>query len=74
MLTRDRLKGEWILLLRRSLTRKSVTEYFSKDRRIFDGRLIILKRWSENIGVERELLSTVPVWIRFPSLHLVRRG
>jgi hypothetical protein len=28
----------------RSLTRKSVTEYFSKDRRIFDGRLIILKR------------------------------
>lgn len=41
---------------------------------IFDGRLIILKRWSENIGVERELLSTVPVWIRFPSLHLVQEG
>ncbi|XP_020272316.1 uncharacterized protein LOC109847499 [Asparagus officinalis] len=37
---------------------------------LFDGRLIILKKWTENSGLERELLSTVPVWIRFPSLHL----
>jgi hypothetical protein len=37
---------------------------------LFDGRLIILKPWSPNIGLERDILSTVPVWIRFPSLHL----
>lgn len=37
---------------------------------LFDGRLIILKPWSENIGLERDLLSSVPVWIRLPSLHL----
>ncbi|XP_020243286.1 uncharacterized protein LOC109821513 [Asparagus officinalis] len=37
---------------------------------LFDGRLIILKKWSENIGLERELLNSVPVWIRLPSLHL----
>ncbi|XP_020266255.1 uncharacterized protein LOC109841719 [Asparagus officinalis] len=37
---------------------------------LFDGRLIILKKWSENIGLERELLTSVPVWIRLPSLHL----
>ncbi|XP_020250145.1 uncharacterized protein LOC109827551 [Asparagus officinalis] len=37
---------------------------------LFDGRLIILKQWSENIGLERDLLTTEPVWIRFPSLHL----
>ncbi|XP_020251080.1 uncharacterized protein LOC109828511 [Asparagus officinalis] len=37
---------------------------------LFDGRLIILKKWSENIDLERELLTSVPVWIRLPSLHL----
>ena len=36
----------------------------------FDGRLIILKPWYEDISFERDLLSTAPVWIRFPSLHL----
>ena len=33
----------------------------------FDGRLIMLKTWSEKAGLERDLLSTVPIWIR--SLH-----
>jgi len=37
---------------------------------LFDGRLIILKNWSEDIGLERDLLSTLPVWMHFPSLHL----
>lgn len=37
---------------------------------LFDGRLIILKPWSPTIGLERDILTTVPVWVRFPSLHL----
>jgi len=36
----------------------------------FDGRLIILKQWSESIGLDRDLLSSILVWVRFPSLHL----
>jgi len=36
---------------------------------LFDGCLIILKQWSPDIGLERDLLSVVPVWVRFPSLH-----
>ena len=37
---------------------------------LFDGRLVILKQWTADIGLERDLLSSIPVWIRFPSLHL----
>jgi len=37
---------------------------------LFDGRLIILKSWSENIALERDLLSSIPIWVRFPNLHL----
>lgn len=44
MLTRDRLNGEYIVFLRCSRKRKNVAKYFSMDHRIFDGRLIILKR------------------------------
>jgi len=36
-----------------------------------DGRLIILIEWSSDIGLDRYLLSTVPIWIRFPSVHLI---
>jgi len=36
----------------------------------FDGRLIIPKRWNEKLGMERDLLSSIPVWIKFPSLPL----
>ena len=37
---------------------------------IFDGRLIVLKKWTEQIGLERDLISSVPIWVCFPSLHL----
>ena len=37
---------------------------------LFDGRLIVLKKWNEEVGLERDFLSSVPVWIRFPGLHL----
>jgi len=37
---------------------------------LFDGRLIILKQWTEHIGPERDLLLVVPVWVRFLGLHL----
>jgi len=37
---------------------------------LFDGRLIILKQWSQDIRLERNLLTSIPVWVRFPVLHL----
>ena len=37
---------------------------------LFDGRLIVLKKWNEHIGLERDLQSSVPIWVHFPSLHL----
>ena len=36
---------------------------------LFDERLIILKRW-ESLELETDLLSSIPAWVRFPSLHL----
>jgi len=37
---------------------------------LFDGRLIILKRWNESTALEKDILSSIRVWVRFPSLHL----
>ena len=37
---------------------------------LFVGRLIILKKWNKSISLERDLLSSIPIWVRFPSLHL----
>jgi len=41
-----------------------------EDRGCVDGRLIILKKWTQNIDFDRDLLSSVPVWVRFLSFHL----
>lgn len=35
-----------------------------------NGKLIILKKWSSKIAFDRDLLSTIPVWIRLPELSL----
>ena len=37
---------------------------------LFDGRLIVLKKWTDQVGLERDLLSSVLVWVRFLALHL----
>lgn len=37
---------------------------------LFDGRLIIIKHCSPDSGLERDVLTSAPVWIRFPALHL----
>ena len=37
---------------------------------LFDGRLIVLRRWSKSLELERDLFSSVPVGIRFPYLPL----
>jgi len=34
---------------------------------LFDGRLIILKQWTEHLGLDRYILSSIPVCVRFPS-------
>lgn len=31
---------------------------------------MILKRWTEKLGMERDLLSSLPIWIRFPNFSL----
>ena len=31
---------------------------------LFDGHLIVLKKWTEQVELERDLLSSVPVWVR----------
>lgn len=36
----------------------------------FDGRLIVLRKWSAEVGLTRDLLSSVPVWVKFLKLHL----
>jgi len=37
---------------------------------LFDGRLIVLKKWTEKTCLDGDLLSSVPIWVQFPSLHL----
>lgn len=51
-------------------TRTIMIDFLHRGPWLFDGRLIILKPWTEDIGLDRDLLSTIPVWVRFPNLHL----
>jgi len=37
---------------------------------LFDGCLIILKQWDDHVRLERDLLSSVPIWVCFPTLHI----
>lgn len=37
---------------------------------LYDGRLLILKQWTHNIGLERDILASIPIWIRFPNLRI----
>lgn len=36
----------------------------------FDGRPLVLKLWKRNVGLDRDILNTLPVWIRFPILRI----
>lgn len=35
---------------------------------LFDGRPLVLKVWNRNVGLERNVFASIPVWIRFPNL------
>ena len=37
---------------------------------MFDGRLMILKQWTPASTFDRDVLSSLPLWIRIPSLPL----
>src|SRR5436189_1845083 len=37
---------------------------------MYDGCLLILKKWSPSSTFDRDLLSSLPLWIRIPSLPL----
>src|SRR5438270_2386704 len=36
----------------------------------YDGRLLVLKQWSSSSTFDRDVLSSLPLWIRIPSLPL----
>ncbi|XP_059623059.1 uncharacterized protein LOC132266223 [Cornus florida] len=36
----------------------------------FEGKPIILKRWSKNVNLEKEVLELVPIWIRIYDLPI----
>ncbi|KAM7493804.1 hypothetical protein LguiB_028413 [Lonicera macranthoides] len=36
----------------------------------FDNKPIIVKPWSTNVSLERDGLSSVPIWIKLPGLKL----
>jgi len=40
---------------------------------LFDCRLIFLKKWDEKIGIERDLLTSIPIWVEIalPSSKVV---
>ena len=69
MLVGRSLKGKWVFLFLNLGMEMRVREFF-KGARLFDGRLIVRRRWSEHMGLERDFLSTIPVWVHFPSLNL----
>src|SRR5436190_22347069 len=37
---------------------------------MYDGRLLVMKQWSPTSTFDREVLSSLPLWIRLPSLPL----
>jgi len=49
---------------------------FYKGPWLFDGRLVVPRRRNENLGLDRDLISPVPIWIRlsFLDLKLWSRG
>ena len=63
------LEGEWLFLPQIG-TKEECNRILQTDPWLFDGRLIILKQWFLDIGLESELLPSVSVWVRFSSLHL----
>ncbi|XP_077226474.1 uncharacterized protein LOC143888948 [Tasmannia lanceolata] len=36
----------------------------------YGGRPLILQKWSPECSLEKRKLSSIPIWIRFPELHL----
>lgn len=36
---------------------------------LYDSRLLILKQWNRNVGLERDILASIPIWVRFPNLR-----
>lgn len=37
---------------------------------LFDKKSFIVKPWSKNISYEKESITTIPVWVRFPGLSM----
>lgn len=37
---------------------------------MFNGRLLVLKAWHRNLGLDRDIFSTISVWIHFLNLRV----
>lgn len=37
---------------------------------LFDSRLLILQLWNRHVGLEHDVFSSLPIWIRFPNLRV----
>lgn len=37
----------------------------------YDGRLIILRRWSSDLKMDRDLLTTMQIYVRLPSVNIM---
>lgn len=54
-------------------------KFFSKDDMdrvlsggpyMFDGCPLVLKIWNRNVGLDRDIFASIPVWICFPNLRV----
>jgi hypothetical protein len=36
---------------------------------LMDGKFIIMKKWNSTIKYEKDLLLSIPIWVRFPNLN-----
>lgn len=37
---------------------------------LFDGGLMVIRKWDKEVGLERDLLSSIPIWIRLPAMDV----
>ena len=36
----------------------------------YEGKPMIIKKWEPNLKLDRDLIVSLPIWVRFPHLNL----
>lgn len=68
--------GIWISIRKKmttslnSLWQKITTELLQEGPWHFDGRFQVMHKWTAEVGLGRDLLASVPIWVRLLKLHL----